>query len=374
MRRLSLSLLTCAAIALAIVACDDGGDGDSGNTTPDAGATPMADASMMGESRGEIWVANRIGKSVSVIDVATNTVVDTLSLSSDGEPMYVNYSAGNNVVFVGDRANDRVVVFDADTRAEVATIDTGAGVFHQWALPNGGQLWVNNDVDKTTSVIDAATYEVLTTIPMPEDLAAMAGAGDGLPKPHDVLVSPSESAAYVTYLGFEGESDYVVRFDTSTFEETHRLAVGKDPHLSATTDNDVLYVPCQGSDTVYVLSRSDLNEVTRVDIPGAHGAGMAHNGDHLYVTNLPASGEMALYTIDTALNALAGPGGVDAPQVGVPHNIALNADDSLVYVTHSGGEANLVSVFEVSADAPVPSGVAHEITVGLNPFGLGFVP
>ena len=56
----------------------------------------------------------------------------------------------------------------------------GRGVFHMWADYRGRQLWVNNDIDKTTTVIDPSTLEVLATVPTPADLVAMGG------KPHDV--------------------------------------------------------------------------------------------------------------------------------------------------------------------------------------------
>jgi hypothetical protein len=42
-------------------------------------------------------------------------------------------------------------------------------------------------------------------------------------------------------------------------------------------------------------------------------------------------------------------------------------------VTHSGGTADQVSFYEVSAAGPVPE-LLGSTTVGLNPFGIAFVP
>ena len=62
---------------------------------------------------------------------------------------------------------------------------------------------------------------------------------------------------------------------------------------------------------------------------------------------------------------------MDAP-FAVPHNIALTPDGSKLYVTHSGATADKVSVYTVGADGvPVFS---TDVTVGLNPFGLAWVP
>ena len=57
----------------------------------------------------------------------------------------------------------------------------GDGVFHMWSDPHDRQLWVNNDIDKTATVIDPVSLNVIATVPMPADLVA-----DGY-KPHDVV-------------------------------------------------------------------------------------------------------------------------------------------------------------------------------------------
>ena len=173
-------------------------------------------------------------------------------------------------------------------------------------------------------------------------------------------------------LGLPGPHDYVVQFSTSTFEELGRAAVGKDPHLALARQNDLLYVPSQNSDVVVVLDRETLGPVTEIAVPGAHGAGMARSGKVLYTTNLPNGGPDGLYAIDTRSNTVIGTGGVDTPYP-VPHNIALNTSGRKIYVTHSGGTADKVTVYTTTADGARPE-FAGEVTVGLNPFGLAFVP
>jgi YVTN family beta-propeller protein len=108
---------------------------------------------------GKVVVANRNSGSISVIDTATDTVLDTITLpgSNPAEPMYVVYSKFGDRVFVGDRANDQVVVFDADDFSVVGTVPTGSGVFHMWADSRGRQLWVNNDVDNTATTAPGAS-------------------------------------------------------------------------------------------------------------------------------------------------------------------------------------------------------------------------
>ena len=114
-----------------------------------------------------------------------------------------------------------------------------------------------------------------------------------------------------------------------------------------------------------------MAQVDILDIPGAHGAGLNINGRYLYTTNLPGGGSGALYTIDTRTNTLVG-APVDSPYP-VPHNIALTFFPDKLYLTHSGGTSDKVTFYDVSPADPVPT-FAGEVTVGLNPFGLSFVP
>ncbi len=319
-------------------------------------------------AQGKIVVANRGEGTISVISAKTNQVVATVALpegENTPEPMYVVYSAAGNRVFVGDRANDRVVVFDARDFSVEATVAAGDGVFHMWADGRNRQLWVNNDVDNTSTVINPRTLEIIATVPTPADLVAEGG------KPHDVILDPVGRYAYVTVVGLPGEVDYLVQYSTQTFQEVNRAPVGKDPHVSLARQHNRLYVPSQNSDVVIVFDRYTLEEITRIDAPGAHGAGMSPNGKVFYTTNLPNGGTDGLFAIDTRTNTIIGEG-VDTSYA-VPHNIALTSNGRKLFVTHSGATANQVTIYTVSPANPVPV-FAGEVTVGLNPFGLAFIP
>lgn len=314
---------------------------------------------------GEMVIADRASGTISVIDVSKDEVMGTHALpegDNPAEPMYVVYDFRTHTVFVGDRGNNRVVAFDADDYSVKAMIPAGNGVFHMWADPRGKQLWVNNDIDKTITIIDPTRYSVVHTLSMPEDLAADGG------KPHDVILDPTSRLAYVSILGLSGDSDYVVQYNTRNFLEMGRTAVGKDPHLSLTQKNKLLYVPCQNSDAVYILNRYSMEVEKILDVPGAHGAGMTLRGRTFYTTNLPGGGPEGLWTIDVRTNMVLAH--TDAPTA-IPHNIALTPDGSKLYVTHSGGTVNTVSVFKIERGEQVPEYVTS-VTVGFNPFGLAY--
>jgi len=317
-------------------------------------------------ARGKIVVANRASGTISVINTQTDKLIGNYDLpegENDPEPMYVVFTRTGNRVFVGDRANDRVVVFRARDFSVETTLPAGAGVFHMWADARSTQLWVSNDIDNTMTVINPRTLAVEATVDLPADLVAMGG------KPHDVILSPEGDYAYVTMLGFTGENDYLVQYDAHTFAEMNRAPVGKDPHVSLTFHNDFIYVPAQNSNIVSVFNRNTLDLVDEIEAPGAHGAGMPLNGQVFYTTNLPGGGTDGLIAIDLRTNTILGT--TDTPYA-VPHNIALTPAADKLYVTHSGGTSDKVTVYEIGADnLPVLKG---EVTVEFNPFGLSYVP
>jgi len=315
---------------------------------------------------GKIVVADRASGTISVVSARTGVLLATVDLppgDNAPEPMYVVPYPAKNRVFVGDRANDRVVAFDSRTFEVVGTAQAGAGVFHMWGSNVTRQLWVNCDIDNTMVVIDMRTLDTVAVIEAPADLVAQGA------KPHDVFVSPDGFFAYVSFLGIPGGPGYVVQYDALTREEIGRAMVGDDPHLSMTLRNPYLYVPAQGSGMVHVLDRFSLAPVTDIPVPGGHGAGMTRDGRYFYTTNLPGSGTDALWTIDTTTNTLVGDP-VDTPYE-VPHNIALTPNGRVLFVTHSG-ENDKVTIYRVRGDNPVPE-YAGEVTVGLNPFGLAYI-
>jgi len=336
------------------------------NTT----GNPAHDTTFHGD---KIVVANRRSGTLSVIRVKTDEIVATIALPYDAsageplpEPMYVVYTRVRDRVFVGDRSNRRIVVYDAEDFSVVATIPGGDGIFHMWTDPRNRQVWVNNNIENTVTVIDARTLSVLTTIALPADLIADSRI------PHDVMLD--RQFAYITMVaspGGTGNGDYVLKYSLDTFEEVARARVGDDPHLALALKSKLLYVPTQISNTVTVLRRTDLEQVTDVPVPGAHGVAVPRSGNILYVTDLPGGQTDTLYTIDTRTNTLVGDP-VDAPY-GIAHNMVTNTSQRKLYVTHSGNIQNKVTVWEISNQDPVPV-LLGEVRVGLNPFGIALVP
>ncbi len=297
-----------------------------------------------------IVVANRASENVSFIDALDNTVLTTLDIPGS-EPMYAVYVPNRDLIYVGDRANNKVLVIDPSTRTVTNSITVGNGVFHMWAGGNGNQLWVNNDIDFTTSVIDLSdnTVKALVNIPI---------------KPHDVFVNKAGTMAYVS--AFSGDPnivDSVFAYSTSTFQLMGAAGVGKDPHLFHISSRNKLYVPCQ-SGTVFVLNGTDLSESTTVAIPNSHGVFAANDEEYVYVANIA---DNQLYSIDPSNDATVG--SPTASSDATPHNLVVNEGNNKLFVTHSGAMANTISIYGLEN-----GGVTAQtsLTIGTNPFGLAY--
>lgn len=362
-------LLTLLALAVLVSSCD--ALTDSPPTATDSGAAEAA-ATVDGEQRmtmrDRIVVANRASGTASVISTRTDNVLLTVPLpraTSEPlpEPMYVVYDAPTDRVFVGDRANNRVVAFDART-ADVVGTAPATGIFHMWAAQAGNQLWVVDNVGNQMAVIDPATLSVLATVPVTGGV------------PHDTVLEPDGSFAYVTVFVADG-ADQIVKYSTSTFQEVDRADVGEDPHLGINDLDDQLYSPCQGSDAVFVLDRATLDVVTTIPVPAAHGAWMTRGGRTFFTTNISGGGTDGLFAIDTQANSVIG--SIDTTPdmtIPTPHNVASTPNARKIYVTHSGDASNKTTVYTLDEDDPMNPDLvtAKVIEVGLNPFGIGYVP
>lgn len=328
--------------------------------------TIQVHAGSISDPAGHIAVANRASGTVSIINVESNTVDSTLELplaEHPSEPMYIVYK--NNRLYVGDRMNNRIVVLDSYSFNVIAEIPTGKGVFHMWAASNAQLLMVNNDIDKTVTVIDTNSLEVICTFAVPADLTEQGY------KPHDIFVAKNGKSAFVSLVDGTPTEDYVIRYAirANTIFETARQLVGSDPHLFISDQQPrKLYVTSQGESSVSVFKTNKLLQIDEIPVPNAHG--VFSIGKRLYVSNISDGGTSGLYTINAKNHQVID---VDDTPYAVPHNISVTDDRRKIYTTHSGGNQNRVSIFSTVPGKSLPE-LTGEVTVGLNPFGLAYIP
>ncbi len=301
-----------------------------------------------------VVVANRGSGDISVIDTRT-LAVETVDVPREAEPMYVSHDRRNGRVLVGDRANNSVVAFDDESYEVIGAVDVGVGVFHQWVDDRLGQLWVVGDTSDTVTVVDTDSLAAVATIPIPEDLVEQGGF------PHDVFVNGRQ--AFVSILGLESGTGVVVQYSTRTFAETGRIVTGADPHLFVRSSQ--LYVASQDGSTVARYAARTLRQLGSIVVPNAHGIFVTNRGEVL-ATNIGGGGTDAVWELNRTLAHAVDVVDTAAP---TPHNLTVD-DRRQVFVTHSGGAANQVSVIDLDQTG---FGGSTLITVGTNPFGLAYV-
>jgi YVTN family beta-propeller protein len=110
--------------------------------------------------RKEIWAANAQDGTISILDVASKKVTDTLSVKVNGANR-LKFTPDGKHVFVSSLGGPEVAIFEAATRKDVKRLKTGgkgaAGIQMQ---PDGTRVYVSCTPDDYVAVIDLKTLEV----------------------------------------------------------------------------------------------------------------------------------------------------------------------------------------------------------------------
>lgn len=217
-------------------------------------------------ARGRVYVSNFATADVAVIDATSATVVGRLSpgglgLAIDGDRDLL-YSTAGNVLGV----------FDLVTGAVVATVP--AGDMSWWGIavdPLARRLYVADLRNSAVVVIDAITYAVIARIP----ISGEARFG--------VTVDPSLGLVYVPNYASSGSISVI---DMSTYAVTRTVPVGSFPFALALSGSR-LYSADLGSGTLTVLETTpELRSIETVAVGGQPAGVAGLPGDRrLYVSD-----------------------------------------------------------------------------------------
>jgi DNA-binding beta-propeller fold protein YncE len=306
--------------------------------------------------RGTVVVANQGDASISILDATDGELLETITLpyntNSQNKPVPVDIVAVNGVIYVGDKANDRVIAIDAINYNVIRSIGAGSGVGEMAVDSRGTQLWVNNVIDNTTTVIDLAYLVPIRTV------EASSEAGDGVV--NDVILSPSGDAAFVTYTGDGGS---IVKYDTrdgSQLQVTRNI--GNLAKVSSSYRFNCLYVPSESTDTVRVLFSGDLFEEIAFNVTDPYDAEVSRDGKYVYISS---TAQNSISIVDIANNKLL-PIVVKTETMG-PQKMATTSNR--LFVQHK--DSDYVSIYSVTTSDPMPVYLGKQL-VGLDPFGMTY--
>ena len=119
----------------------------------------------------EVWVAARDDGSISIIDVATKKVTQTLNIQTK-ESVRLNFTPDGKMVLVTDGKAGDVVILDAVARKVIKRINLGKHPINILVVPDGSHAYVGVSRDNDLAIIDLKTLELTGRIPIgaPSDI------------------------------------------------------------------------------------------------------------------------------------------------------------------------------------------------------------
>lgn len=235
-------------------------------TTIPVGAGPRTLAIV--PSRSEVYVSNPAGGTISIVDAVLNSVVYTI-------PGYTGVNGGaatpdGSRVYAGVSSANTVIVIDTSTRMVIGSIPVGSFPFQLAMSPDGLQLYVSNLSAETISVISTISNTVQNTIVVGRVVDGLELTPDG------------------AYLFIANENtDSVTVVDTATNLIETFIPVGAFPiDIAITPDGAKAYVSNESGGTVSVINVATRMVTGSFSVGSApYGVDITPDGTELYVVN-----------------------------------------------------------------------------------------
>lgn len=121
----------------------------------------------------EVWAANSHDGTLSIIDVTSKKVVQTLDLQTKFANR-VKFSPDGKLVLISDLGMGDLIALDAADRKEIKRLNLGRGVAGILIVPDGSRAYVAVSTDGQVAVVDLKTFSVtgrITTGKGPDGMA-----------------------------------------------------------------------------------------------------------------------------------------------------------------------------------------------------------
>ena len=320
-------------------------------------ATPLA------AQKGQVFVANKAGTTVSVIDTATNKVVDTIEgievpeaarFSPDGKYVYVSQSA-ENFLNVVERATGNIV----------KRIPLSGHANDMAATPDGKYVLVCiATTPGYVDIIDARSMTKVKSIQMKARMHDIVVTGDS-----KWAVGGSPAGQFAAFFNLDTlELDGMMEFDMGIMP----LAMENNPDGSGNR----LYVQMNRLNGFTAIDFKNRKEIRRIEHPkeptgfaagGApsHGMDVAPDGKSIWVNSRPANAIFAYSIPDYKLL-----GHVNLPKLEVPGQppmgsrpnwVTFSPDSKTVYVANRGMRSvTAIDAATMQIKAVIPVGEAPD--------------
>jgi YVTN family beta-propeller protein len=234
-------------------------------------------------STARVYITNHAGTTISVVDPATNTVVE--EIKGIEVPEAVTFSPDGSRVYITQGPENVLTVLDRKTKKEIKKVPL-SGHANDLAATKDGKLVLVciADTPGALDIIDAASLERVKSLPTKEHL-------------HDVVVTPDSRYAVATsptahsIIVFDLQSQ-AVAWDLQFDRETAVPAIESNPDGSAHR----IFVELDPMRGFAVVDFAKRQEVTRITFPDdeptvvpsgrpSHGIGVAPDRKTLWVVS-----------------------------------------------------------------------------------------
>jgi YVTN family beta-propeller protein/parallel beta-helix repeat protein len=297
------------------------------------------------------YVTNLFSDSISVIDVSTNNVVDTVPLTQNPPLAGAIAITPNGQYLYAVNRGGSLTVLRATDYGVIATIPLGTNLdANDVAIsPDGSVAYVTQGNTNNVSVIDTAALSMIATI-------------DVGTQPYRVAFSPDGATAYVANM----LSSTISVIDTTAHGVIDTIDVGLFPTDIATVASGSrrkAYVAAWGASAVQVIDLLTNTVTASIPLNGAWQVEASSDGSFVAVAQWSLSTK-GLTIIETATDTIVSSLAVPVEQA----TLRLTPDATRAFLTDfSGNSGPGDSVFVI--DIPTNRIVA-DVPVGSAPFGI----
>jgi YVTN family beta-propeller protein len=295
------------------------------------------------------YVTNRDSQTISVIDTATKTVIDTISVGNLIKAIAI--TPDGKKAYVGGTASFLVIDIPSKTVIDKVNIGGTASPYTVAVTPNGKQAYMTGH--GKVSIVDTET----------DDIVKIISVGN---YNHAIAISPDGTQAYVTHDGS------VSIIDTVKQEVIATITVGEftraPDEVAFTPDGKQAYVAEQGKISIIDTAKKEI--VATLDIGklfSPSGVVFTPDGKRAYVAKWDTKSKRIpsyeVAVINTATYQIVKTITIDKKPLG----IAITSDGKEVYVTIPDRDA--VSVIDAKTNM-----VRNVISVGKFPHQIAMAP
>jgi large repetitive protein len=300
------------------------------------------------------YVAVYVGWDVKVINVSSNTIIDTIPVPT---PLQVVINPAGTLAYVtqfGGGVNifgNSISVINLATQSVVNNIMVSNSPYGVAFMPRGESAYITNFLSANVNIINVSSNTIVNTITI---------GNVTMWHPDAIAINPSGSTLYVTNQNLGTVS--VIK--TSSGAEVNTINVGVDPASIAINPQGILaYVANANSNTISIINIENntlANTITGLSSPVY--LAITPSGSQIYAIN---NGNGTISVINTTTNKI-----INTIYVGSePKSLAFNPSGTLAYVTNYGsGSVSIISTNKSSVIGTIKTGSEPNF-IAINPAG-----